>query len=215
MLRKTNMKRIIPLAIVAFASQAVSSFAGETVASSKEVVAPPPPPPASYYRANEWDLGAFGTYDTSFNHNRRAIGDHAWGGGLGLSYFPWLYGGFRIQGNVVNTIPGDNTGGQLDGDFILRYPLDLLYPNIHLAPYAYAGIGGFFSENGGFQGFHRNAFGFRRGHHDHDSVLGNFGGGLEYRFTPHIGIFSEVGYEVVDGPKNNFMQVNFGLKYAF
>jgi hypothetical protein len=36
-----------------------------------------------------------------------------------------------------------------------------------------------------------------------------------YRFTPHIGIFSEVGYEVVDGPKNNFMQVNFGLKYAF
>jgi hypothetical protein len=54
--------------MVAFASQAVSSFAGETVASSKEVVAPPPPPPpASYYRANEWDLGVFGTYDTSFS----------------------------------------------------------------------------------------------------------------------------------------------------
>jgi hypothetical protein len=46
-------------------------------------------------------------------------------------------------------------------------------------------------------------------------VLGNFGGSLEYRFTPHIGIFSEAGYEVVDEPKNNFMQVNFGLKYAF
>jgi hypothetical protein len=211
------MKRLIALAVVIFASQAVATFAGEPVVSSKQVIAPAPPPPASYYRANELDLGAFATYDASFNHNRRAIGDHAWGGGLGLSYFPWLYAGFRIQGSVVNTIPGDNTSGQVDGDFILRYPLDLLYPNIHLAPYAYAGIGGLFSENGGFEEFNRNAVEFRRGHHhhDHDSVLGNFGGGLEYRFTRHIGIFSEVGYEVVDGPKNNFMQVNVGLKYAF
>jgi hypothetical protein len=71
-----------------------------------------------------------------------------------------------------------------------------LYPNIHLAPYT--GIGGFFSENGGFEEFDRNAVEFRRGQHNHDSVLGNFGAGLEYRFTPHIGIFSEVGYEVVD-----------------
>ena len=46
-------------------------------------------------------------------------------------------------------------------------------------------------------------------------LRGNVGGGLEYRFTPHIGIFSDAGYEIVDGPKNNFMQVNFGLKYAF
>ena len=53
------------------------------------------------------------------------------------------------------------------------------------------------------------------GSNHHSSVLGSVGGGLEYRFTPHIGIFSDAGYEIVDGPKNNFMQVNFGLKYAF
>jgi hypothetical protein len=53
------------------------------------------------------------------------------------------------------------------------------------------------------------------GSNHHSSVLGNVGGGLEYRFTPHIEIFSDAGYEIVNGPKNNFMQVNFGLKYAF
>ncbi len=27
-----------------------------------------------------------------------------------------------------------------------------------------------------------------------DRVLGHVGGGVEYRFTPHIGIFGEIGY---------------------
>jgi hypothetical protein len=48
-----------------------------------------------------------------------------------------------------------------------------------------------------------------------DRVLGHFGGGLEYRFTPHIGLFGEAGLDVVDGSANNFIQVNCGLKYAF
>jgi len=46
-------------------------------------------------------------------------------------------------------------------------------------------------------------------------VLGHVGGGLEYRFTPHIGLFSEVGYVFPNGASNNFVQVNFGLRYAF
>jgi hypothetical protein len=46
-------------------------------------------------------------------------------------------------------------------------------------------------------------------------VLGNAGAGLEYRFTPHIGIFGETDYSIVNQSRNNFMQVNFGLRYAF
>jgi len=46
-------------------------------------------------------------------------------------------------------------------------------------------------------------------------VLGHVGGGLEYRFTPHIGIFGESGYDIVNGSSNNFLQTNFGLRYAF
>jgi hypothetical protein len=45
--------------------------------------------------------------------------------------------------------------------------------------------------------------------------MGNFGGGIEYRFTPYIGIFTEAAYDVVDGAKNNFVPINFGLKFAF
>jgi Surface antigen len=182
-------------------SQAIVLFAGETEVSSKNVIEPAPVPPVSYFRANEWDLGLFGTYDTSFNQNRRAIGDHAWGGGISGTYFPWLYAGFGIDGSLVDTIPGHDLGGQVDGKFTLRYPLDLIAPNLHLAPYAYAGVGGLFVHTS-------------ESNH-HSNVLGNVGGGLEYRFTPHIGIFSDAGYEIVDGPKNNFMQVNFGLKFAF
>ncbi len=217
------MKKSTALAMMAACCQAVATFAGESVTSSKAVVAPPPPPaPTSYFRADEWSLGAFATYDKSFNKSRLAIGEHAWGGGLSLSYFPWLYAGFRIKGTVVSTHPGDDTVGDVTGDFILRFPMDIpAQPwggfaqrfKLHLAPYAYAGVGGVFSSTEGFEHFVRNEV---RGRSNTDNrVLGDFGGGLEYRFTPHIGIFGETGYHVVDGPKNNYLQTNFGVKFAF
>ena len=46
-------------------------------------------------------------------------------------------------------------------------------------------------------------------------LLGDGGAGLEYRFTPHIGLFSDVRYNVVNGPKNNYLSTRFGLRYAF
>ena len=193
------MNRTIALVAAVTISQAMVIFAGETEVSEKNVLQPVPP--ASYYRGNEWDLGIFGTYDTSFNNNRRAIGDHAWGGGLGLTYFPWLYAGFGVDEDLGNAMPGDDFSHQVDGKLFLRYPLDLWSPNLSLAPYVYGGIGGLFVHTS--ESNHQSNF------------LGNFGAGLEYRFTPHIGLFSDAGYEIVDGPKNNFMQVNFGLNYAF
>ena len=193
------MNRIIALAAAVTISQAMVMFAGETELSGKNVL--PSAPPTSSYRANEWDLGIFGTYDTSFNNNRRAIGDHDWGSGLGLTYFPWLYAGFGIDGDFGNAIPSDDLSHQVDGQLVLRYPLDLWSPNLHLAPYVYGGVGGLFVHTS-------------ESNH-HSDFLGNFGAGLEYRFSPHIGLFSDAGYEIVDGPKNDFMQVSFGLKYAF
>jgi hypothetical protein len=46
-------------------------------------------------------------------------------------------------------------------------------------------------------------------------AFGHLGGGLEYRFTPHIGIFGEIGYVCPNLSNNNFIQTNFGLRYAF
>jgi Outer membrane protein beta-barrel domain len=209
------MDKVIVSAIGAVLLQTSTVFAGEPVTSNKEIVPPPTPPPTSFFRANEFDVGAFATYSKAFGDNFGSVGEHGWGGGADLSYFPWLYAGFRLQGAVMNTIPGDNTTGVVKGDVVLRYPLDRVAPNLHLAPYAFGGVGGVFTNSGGFRRFVTNSFEFKnRGNRD-NNVLGNTGAGLEYRFTPHIGVFGEVDYNFVDGPRNNFMEVNTGVRYAF
>jgi hypothetical protein len=122
---RTIMKRAFAFAIMAILSPAMNVVAGEPVVSSKEVVAPSPPPPSSYFRANELDLGAFATYGTSFGSqsNFKGIGDHAWGGGAEVSYFPLFWAGLRVQGAVINLIPGDNTAGIVRGRFFGAVPV--------------------------------------------------------------------------------------------
>jgi hypothetical protein len=210
------MKRIFALTIVVIASQVLSAFAGEPVTSSKEVVAPAPPPPESYFRANEFSIGLFAAYDWTRNDNVRAIGDHAWGGGIDGQYFLLRYLGFSIDGNFFNEMPGDFFGSTVTGNVIFRYPLDLKYPNFHLAPYVFGGVGGVFNSNNVFTravtlGHAQN---LNRRNAD-DEVLGDAGAGLEYRFTPHIGVFSDFRYQVVNESKNNFMTTRFGLRFAF
>ena len=53
------MKKSAAFAVVALTSQAVVSFAGPP--PSKEVV-PTPARPPSFFRGNEFDIGAFATY---------------------------------------------------------------------------------------------------------------------------------------------------------
>jgi hypothetical protein len=252
-----NMKKIITLTILAVASQAIAVFAGEPVVSSKQVIAPPPPPPPEFFRPNEFDIGAFGTYATGVGNAAGHL--HGWGGGIDLTYwFPWKYAGVRFQGAGLNiTSNGNsqsrevtlvrgfapvtvNTGdrsvaaGVLTGDFMLRLPLDDFWPSVHLAPYFFAGLGGIIVGSVGeghsvsetfavtnaagqtrdvtFTGRRVNAL---RNNIGEDRVLAHFGGGLEYRFTPHIGLFGEAGYDLVNGASNDFIQTNFGIRYAF
>jgi hypothetical protein len=254
---KMNMKKIITLTVVALATQAIAVFAGEPVVSSKQVIAPPPPPPPEFFRANEFDIGAFGTYATGVGNFSGEF--HGWGGGIDLTYwFPWKYAGVRFQGTGLNVTSNGNaqtrevtlvrgfapvsvnTGdrsvaaGILTGDFMLRLPLDDFWPGVHLAPYFFAGLGGIIVGGGGeghsvsetftvtnaagetrdvtFTGRRVSAL---RNNIGDDRVLGHFGGGLEYRFTPHIALFGEAGYDLVDGASNDFIQTNFGLRYAF
>lgn len=208
MIRTVKIKTLIVSAVVAFLGQATISFAGPTEISSKQVLPPAAPPPTSFFRANELDIGVFATYDKGVgDFSNLGLGEHSWGGGLDVAYFPWLYGGFRFQGSAISVSGADQTAGIVTGDVVLRYPLDLVIPNFHLAPYGFAGIGGLL---GGLDG--TNRFGNQR---TDSRVLGNFGGGLEYRFTPHVGIFTEAGYDVIDGPNNNAVQINWGARFAF
>ena len=169
---------------------------------------------------------------------------HGWGGGMDFTYFlPWKYAGFRFQGagldlstrNLTLTSSngssrsgsGSAAAGVITGDFILRLPLDDFWPSVHLAPYIFGGGGGLFTGAGGntintrFPGVN-NRFNNASTNVSNNRGVGNVGGGLEYRVTPHIGLFGEAGYNWVGGGNHNFnssvknfVQVNFGLRYAF
>ena len=118
------MKKLIALTVLTLALPAVVTFAGEPMVSSKQVIEPPAPP-VSYFRGNEFVLGAFATYVTGTNGggSRQTTLDDGttftlsssgspsgWGGGLDFTYFlPWKYAGFRIQGAGVALTTGDVT----------------------------------------------------------------------------------------------------------
>jgi hypothetical protein len=260
------MKKLLTLALLALALPPVAIFAGEPVVSSKQTITPAPAP-SEFFRSNEFDIGAFGTYATGVNSGAGSL--HAWGGGLDFTYwFPWKYAGVRFQGTgaiisggggnrtqvgsgqfvgdpFVTLVPGfdpvkvSGGGGNvatgiLTGDFLFRLPLDNFWPSLHLAPYLFAGFGGILLGSEGnssiasetftvtnsagvsrqvtFSGREVNAI---RNNFGTDRVLGHVGLGLEYRFTPHVGLFSEAGYVFPDGASNNFVQVNGGLRFAF
>jgi hypothetical protein len=255
------MKRLIALAVVIL-TQALATFGGEPVVSSKEVIAPPPPlPPPEFFRPNEFDIGLFGTYAEGVGSGGHHL--HGWGGGMDFTYwFPWKYAGIRFQGAGLDISGGGGTrsrtvtfpdgetatvtggggsvaAGVVTGDFLLRLPLDSFWPNFHLAPYAFAGFGGiivgsvgnddhtfvertvFVSRTQGAPANQPVTFtGRGRSRLQEDfpggsTILGHVGGGLEYRFTPHIGIFGEIAYVFPNLSNNNFIQTNFGLRFAF
>ena len=174
---------------------------------------------------------------------------HGWGGGMDFTYFlPWKWIGFRFQGAGVELSSSTETGsitgpnnsfhfsrsnsfstgaGVITGDIILRLPLDDFWPNIHLAPYVIGGGGGVFTGSGGntintrFPELNQR-FNNASSNVENDRGLGHLGGGFEYRFTPHIGIFGEATYNWAGGGQHNFnssvkdfVQTNFGLRFAF
>jgi hypothetical protein len=265
------MKRLTVLVVTLALSQAIRAFAGP---EEKAVVAPPPPPPCpSFFRPNEFDIGAFATWAPWTGISGQGS-PRGWGGGLDLEYwFPWKYAGVRFEGTGMSVhgggytttveafpgldlprrtvnVPSWSTGaGTITAQLALRLPLDDFWCGVHLAPYVFGGFGGIFVGSSGGQGFSEtvavtgpvtvtNANGTvttvvpagqtvqrtftgrvlnaLRNNVGTDRVLGLIGGGLEYRFTPNIAIFSEASYNFVNGASNNFVQFNFiGFKYAF
>jgi hypothetical protein len=95
------------------------------------------------------------------------------------------------------------------GTLTLRFPI----PCTRFAPYVFGGGGAIF---GGGQ---RTSFDESDGDFPNDNAdtraIGQFGGGMEVRFTPHIGWISDFSWNVVDGPENNFGMVRTGINFAF
>lgn len=161
--------------------------------------------------------------------------DHAWGGGIDAKYFFKRYFGLGVEGYILDVrqsypnvlIPFFGIGngaiaetahdrravGSILATFTLRYPIGCS----RFAPYLFGGGGLIF---GGGQ---RTTFsgtvlpdGFvslRSG--STTEAIGQFGGGIEVRLTPHIGIINDFSWNVVNGPDNNFGMARTGINFAF
>jgi hypothetical protein len=191
----------------------------------------------------EWDLSVSGSYAYAGNNDRkdRYLGaDHAWGGGVSACYFFQPYVGVGLKGDFLDagrtslerngyvtfgTFSGTSTLTKVNraitsvlGDITGRYPI----PHTRLVPYAYAGVGGILG--GGERDELRAVPGsymfnavqvFTKHTESRAELMGQFGAGLEFRLTQHIGLTNDFGWNVVNGRKNNFGIVRSGLNFAF
>jgi hypothetical protein len=235
------MKRLVlcllGCGVIASAAFAGVGYSGKEI---KQVAAPPPCP--QWYADNEFNVGLWGTYVFTGNewaNDRYIEADHAWGGGGDLKYFFHRYFGVGIEGWAVSArqalgldvteflpfgperisvIHENNVIGAILGTFTFRYPI----PCSRWSPYAFAGGGGIFG--GGKRQFRLTFVDSSNGEvlatetvtKDSESrAIGQFGGGIEFRFTPHIGWVNDFSWNVIDGPHNNFGMVRSGLNFAF
>ncbi len=176
-----------------------------------------------------------GSYDA-----RQLSGRPAWGGGLGINYIFAKYFGLGIEQSVFGRNSGNATTSPLDpnydpGDFgytrwqttanlILRYPIC----NWNIAPYLLIGGGAQYGNVPNIDyGQAVNGIAAAAGAPLNPGVnsryrmagqgFGHVGGGLEYRVTENIGVFSDLRYlfSNVSGLANNQMQWRYGLRVAF
>jgi hypothetical protein len=176
-----------------------------------------------------------------FSDADRYLGaDHAWGAGVDLKYFFCRYFGIGLEGfglnarrsfGTVTVLPpvpfqvGSNVAfglghedrviGGLLGTFSLRYPIGCS----RFAPYAWVGGGGIFGggdlDQTRVDDIPAGAI-IVRFHQDSETKwIGQFGGGMEVRITPHIGWTNDFSWNVVNGSKNNFGLARTGINFAF
>jgi hypothetical protein len=198
--------------------------------------------PTSVNGDREFNVGIWGTYvftGNEWQNDRYIEADHAWGGGLDAKYFFCRYIGVGVEGWAVDarqahedvfvdfsediferSVKHERRAiGSVLATLTFRYPI----PCTRFAPYVFASGGGIF---GGGQ---RTEFllveDVEEGEVNDQIVtrrtdaeaewMGQFGGGVEVRITPHLGWINDFSWNVVNGPSNNFGMVRSGLNFAF
>jgi hypothetical protein len=123
--------------------------------------------------------------------------------------------------------------GAVLGTLTLRYPIACT----RFSPYIFGGGGGIFGGGqrpvnrwfrekndlpvtgpGGFISNGGEGFDILKtvGRTESESLgIGQVGGGMEVRITPHVGWISDFSWNFVSGPKNNFGMVRTGVNFAF
>ena len=165
--------------------------------------------------------GGAGTWDRFLGH------DHAWGGGLDAKYFFHRYFGVGVEGFAAEANESqydiqdfgitafhaesvNHVVGAALGTLTLRYPID----SSRFAPYVWAGGGGIF---GGRTDREHHMFTVVQfiSHEELSEPMGQFGGGMEVRLTPHFGLMADFSWCVLNGPDNNFGMARTGLNFSF
>lgn len=148
---------------------------------------------AWWFRANEASLDLFGSVsvgqETIDNISRERVKDDGrLGAGVGGNYFFTRHLGLGADAYTENTQHSfvDNTSGNL----IVRFPFE----SVRLAPYVYGGAGYQFDPSGLW--------------------FGQAGGGLEFRFSKQVGLFTDARYVFTDGTEN-FGVARLGLRFLF
>jgi hypothetical protein len=150
--------------------------------------------PFDYYRSSELSVEGFGTASLgkyALNHvsDSNIRHDARLGAGAGINYFFTRNIGIGVEGYSENT-----TGAFIDSasaNLTVRFPLG----QSGFAPYAFGG--------GGRQFDVANVVWF-----------GQAGAGMEYRFTPHIGVFIDARGVVPDHTKY-YGVARLGMRFAF
>jgi hypothetical protein len=227
--------------VIASAAFAGVDYSGKEM---KQVAAPPPCPQWYADREFNIGLwGTYVFTGNSWENDRYLEADHAWGGGIDLKYFFMRYIGVGIEGWAVDARqarkdifvdfsdlgePGgssrsfhheNNAVGAVLGTLTLRYPI----PCTRFSPYIFGGGGAIFGGgqkriDGRFTEDNNEGIDVIQtvGHTDAETrAIGQVGGGMEIRLTPHIGWVSDFSWNFVDGPKNNFGMARTGVNFAF
>jgi hypothetical protein len=178
------MKKLISSIALGVVIASGSAFAGTETASFKEKEIVVVEDDCNF-RDMEFQLDAFYTGFYGGKGTRFSTGS---GGGFGLNFFFAKYFGIGYEAAWYSN-NGTAEHLPLAGNFFIRYPIC----SLNLAPYAM--VGGGAAWDGTCVGY------------------GNVGGGLEYRFTPNVGLFADGRY-FYGGPGNvgNFRS---GLRIAF
>jgi hypothetical protein len=139
------------------------------------------------FKNNEWQLDLFGS--GAFYQQ----GQPFWGGGAGLNYFFLKYFGLGVEQTLAGREQSSTEWGTF-GNVYLRYPIC----SWNIAPYAVAGLGAVYADG-------------REG-----TLAGTVGGGLEYRVTDNIGIFTDARwlYNTNNG-NSGAVLARTGIRFAF
>jgi hypothetical protein len=228
-LKQGDMMKKFTIASCALGVLASVAFGGTSTYSGKEMkqTAVSQAPCPTWYRDTEWDISLWGTYAFTGNNwvDDTYLGvDHAWGGGGDFKFFFMRYIGVGIEGYglALNDERGVTFGrnnedrgaaGAVLGTLTFRYPIACT----RFAPYVFGGGGAIFGGGGRSEVFfNSNTEEFVvRNQGTETKGIGQFGGGMEVRFTPTIGWMSDFSWNVVDGNDNNFGMVRTGITFAF